>query len=89
MLNGELLYFLNEKERKKLIEIYDRHPLADYIDWVSFFLSDDGNEMHFVDCIRTETDENNNTVYVLKEFTQNDEDYKYIYVNGTFQTVPV
>ena len=88
MTNGEYYYSLTEDERKKFLKTYNNHPLAKYIDWKNFYESNDRNEMHFVESLRVDKDDNNNDVYVLNQFVKDGEDYELIYVDGEFQNVP-
>lgn len=86
MTNREAYNNLSENEKTKYNRIYSRHPLAPYIDWQAFYDSEDGNTMHFVDCIEIR-EINDEKIYLL----QKNEDMYYAYNSTTneFVNIPV
>ena len=80
MTNGEAYNILTDKERADCFKVYDNHPLTDYIDWDSYYESENGNALDFVNCLDRFVDEDNGTVFVLEEFVEDDMDYCLVYV---------
>lgn len=90
MTNGEMYSTLTVGEQIEFRKVYNEHPLADYIDWDSYYKSENGNALDFVNYISKYTDDNGNTVFVLEECVEDDMDYCLIFVCGdnTFYKVP-
>lgn len=90
LTNGEAYEALPDEEKDKFREIYNNHPLTDYIDWKAYYASSNGNALDFVKCIDKYKDADGNQVYVLKEITEDDLDYKLIFNcgNNTFDKIP-
>lgn len=90
MTNGEAYKTLNDREREEFRKVYGDHPLADYIDWDSYYESENGNAMDFVNCLDSYVDEDGNTILVLEEVVEDDMDYYLIFDcdEGSFMKVP-
>lgn len=88
--NGEAYQALPDEEKNNFREIYGNHPLADYIDWQAYYASNNGNALDFVRCIDKYKDKDGKQVYVLEDITEDDLDYKLIFVceDNTFCKVP-
>ncbi len=92
MTNIQELKSMVGETREKFLSAYENHPLKDYIDWDSFFESDDGNEMHFLCCYDVFVDENDMTNIILEYFSDDEGlDYMLTYVidEDCFYEVPV
>lgn len=76
MTNGELFKQLSERDKAKFRKLYSKHPLSEYIDWDAFYDSDNGNALDFVMCLEKTTNDEGNTILVLKEIQEDGEDYK-------------
>jgi hypothetical protein len=88
--NGIAYQQLSAEEQSRFRKTYSNHPLFDYIDWEAYYNSTNGNAMDFVNHLGKYKDENGNDVYILERFTEEDEDYRLIFVCGenTFYKVP-
>ena len=89
MTNKEYFDSLSSVERRKCMTQYFDHPLFKYIDWKSFFASEDGNEMDFVMGEKVYY-EDFGDVYILNAETRECEDYVFAYVvsSGAFMILP-
>ena len=79
MTNKEYYLSLNDKGKQDFENTCKEHPLNEYIDWEAFFDSEDGNEMHFV-AAEKEYDEELGDIIILKELTENNEDYLLVFI---------
>lgn len=88
--NGMGYKSLSLEEKKKFREMYNNHPLVNYIDWEAYYNSYDGNALNFVECIGKYKDEEGRQVFVLGYITENDLDYKLLFVceKNEFYKVP-
>lgn len=80
MTNGKAFQNLSQEEKEQFMQTYNDYPLKDYVDWQSYYDSGNGNALDFVVAIAKGRNEDGNLVFVLDEFSEDDMDYKLIYV---------
>lgn len=88
--NGKNYNELSPEEKEVFVDMYKNHPLNNYIDWESYYNSENGNALDFVKCIDKYKDEEEKEVFVLEKTVIDEHDYLLIFVceENSFYKVP-
>lgn len=88
--NGTAFENLSFEEQNVFLKQYGEYPLKDYVDWESYYNSDDGNVMNFVHCIGECRNDNGERLLILDRLTIDDSDYMLVYncEDNSFYTMP-
>lgn len=85
MTNREKINCLPPERQKRALACYQKgvHPLYDFINWESWFDSEEPNELNFLNKIKDFTDELGKKYVVLEEDVIIDgSDYMHVFVYG-------
>ncbi len=89
MTNKEYLRSLSKEEQKAYLEMYNRHPLYDYIDWKAFSESEDRDETHFVNNLGTKVIEDQEFLLLERKVIDGIDYYKaFCFNDNSFYDVP-